>query len=775
MVIHKDFQMIRDRFMSNFPTTGEFLFQKFIENKGLNVFAPLPNKAETKEFRCNVVGVEIKEDEQCFHVEGLIATSHIDNTDIEEGVGIPDRIPKETLESFADQINSNKSARIMGAHHSEGTNRNPVYLNWVESIGAENLVDNATGKEFFGEADVSVTPAKVVTLVDGEHGLFVDTKLFKNDPMTPKIIDGFNNGHFNSFSITYETDGFQTTDFEKNGEGLVRVLLPTTRLAGYTASSHPKNLNTIATGYGFKEFKELINLNNNNLPSKSEGLNLHGENRVQKEVEKMSKENLEKKEDPAQDPKDDPKADPKVDADPKAPEQPSQEKVEQPSNGNEDPEQKEFLKFKADKKVREQKEIIDNTVSKIAEGVLAKVEIKEKVIQNKDNPVVSKEVSLELKEFKEVINNPGIELKEQFRRAAAACDFKELNWQESFTPAVESREYKNFGVNGRKLEFKGLGITTNQNTDTDYLQSSAELQDIYDPVIYNALNQTTLLWNLLAKDDFSKKGNNQAQFTLKTAANTSAAFYLGNAVTTGNVTRLKYQTKFKKLQVGVSVDGDMIAAARGGPVSDVFAQEVMDSTLDMLAILNLALFAEVGLETVAAVIGLEYITDSAGNTSLYNLTRTAANRLGPDSAGDTYINGSATVISMANIRSAIRQAILESANKSNLVWVTAPLQGDMLRNSMDDARRLLTSKATDFGFSTDLFVDGIPVFEDKDCNTDDWFLIDLETHRVAMWIPPTIERLGKSADSEDAFVKMYFATYNRAPRRMVQIYNNATS
>lgn len=88
---------------------------------------------------------------------------------------------------------------------------------------------------------------------------------------------------------------------------------------------------------------------------------------------------------------------------------------------------------------------------------------------------------------------------------------------------------------------------------------------------------------------------------------------------------------------------------------------------------------------------------------------------------------------------------------------------------------MLSARNTDFGFSTDLFVDGIPVFEDKDCNTDDWFLVDLETHRVAIWVPPTIERLGKTADSEDAFIKMYFATYNRAPRRMVQIYSCATS
>ena len=130
---------------------------------------------------------------------------------------------------------------------------------------------------------------------------------------------------------------------------------------------------------------------------------------------------------------------------------------------------------------------------------------------------------------------------------------------------------------------------------------------------------------------------------------------------------------------------------------------------------------------------------------------------------------------MTNLRAAIRQAVLENASKRNLVFITAPTQGDLMRGKFDDSRRMLTSKDTDFGFSTDLFVDGIPVFEDKDCNTDDWFLVDLETHRVAIWIPPTIEKLGKTADSESAFIKTYLATYNRAPRRMVQIYGCATS
>ena len=741
---HADFKKIHSRFIKTYSIKkGESLYFAWLNKKGLDDTKPFPKKKEKKEFRCPVIGIEIKELEDCFHVEGLIATTHIDNVDLEDGVDIPDKITRETLESFAVQINSDKNARVMGVHHSEGHPYVP---------------------EYFGEADVEKTPARVISLTDGEYGLYVDTKLLPNDPATPGIIEDFRSGELNSFSITYDTDGFQTTDFDWVGDNLVRILGPKTQIAGYTAASNPKNPNAVATAYGFKEFKELV------------GMDQLNPKEVKKMEKKEVKEDEQPQETPAETPSETPADKPAEDSENKPSEDAEETATEAEKPSEDVGETKEFKVWKAQKKKLEEKELLDKTAGKIADSVLSKIEVKEKVLTDNTPSNKNAEVSLELKEFRDILENPEkVEVKEQFRRAGAVCEAIKLDWQIAYTPAAESREYKSFGVNGQNLEYKGLGLTTNQNTHTDYLQSTAELQDVYDPIIYNALNQATLTWNLFGKDDYSQQGNNHVQFTLKTAANTSATFYNGNAVSTDNVTRLKYQTKFKKLQVGVSVDGDMIAAARGGPVSNVFAQEVMDLTMDMLAVLNAALFAEVGLETASAIIGFEYITDSAGNTTLYNLTRSSANKLAPDSAGDTYINQNSTIISMTNLRAAIRQCVVDGSNKRNLVFITNPTQGNLLRGKFDDSRRMMSSRDTDFGFSTDLFVDGVPVFEDKDCNTDDWFLVDLDSHRVGIWIPPTIERIGKSADSEDAFVKMYLATYNRAPRRMVQIYGAATS
>lgn len=723
---HEDFQKIHGRFVKQYgQEKGKSNYYAWLSKKGHTEEKAFPKGKEKKEKRCIVKGLEIKETELEFHVTGLIATTHIDNLDYEEGIDVPDMISKDTLDSFAEQINDNSEARIMGVHHSEG-----------RSINAE----------YYGVADIDASPARVVELTDGEFGLYVDTKLLKSDPATPGLIKDFKNGTYDSFSITYDTNNFMSTDFDWMGDKLVRVLQPDTKLYGYTAATDPVNPNARVTDFGFKEFKELFKTN--------------------KEGHKMEEETPNAGEASTPDESTEQKPDAVV-------EEEATPKVDAPIESGEDAEQKEFRQWKQEKKLTEQKEFIEQAAEKITKKVMESVEVKEKVLKSSTDP----KVSLELKEFRSMINDVEgkVELKEQARRCAAVMTSLNLDWQEMTNKGARNREYKDFGTNGRNLEYKGLGLSSNRPTDSDYIQSATELQDVFDPFIYNAINQETMTWNVLAKDDLSKKGNNLVQFKLKTVANTSAAFYSGNSVSTGNVTRANYQTKMKKIQVGVSVDGDMIAAARGGPVNDVFAQEVLDSTQDMMCVVNAALYGIKGAETDVAIIGFEYLANDNTYTSLYGLTRSSTNKLAPDTHTDNYINQSSTRVTMTNLRALKRNATDEGAKKRNLIYFCNPLQADMMRAKFDDSRRMMAAKDTDFGFSTDLFIDGIPVFEDIDCNTDDWFCVDSDSHRVGIEVPPTVERLGKTGDSEDAFIKMYCATYNRLPRAIGMIYGCATS
>jgi len=688
---------------------------------------PIPSDKPKERF-CYVYGYELKEDTNNYIIGGYIATTHLDSGfyDNSRETFIRDKISKETLNKWAGDINSgNPRSNKVSVHHQRDKH--------VAGVAVKGS-------------------ARVDNLKDGEYGLWVDTSIDKTHPNFNDTKNRLEGGFIDSFSIEFTTKDPMIDNYidgavseVPQGKGIVRTLLPNTILEGYTLASQPMNEHAIRV-------KEVT----------------CDKCKVELTEDKDCKLDLDKdtnKEEVI-----------KMETEVKTVEQP---KVEV---SKEDYAKLEKLR---DMEIKEQKEKeYIATKAKVMEEIKMeadKINVEVKVMKNPTN--IEKK---EYVEYKEVLSSRSVKQKdgtvlssismdEQWKRAGAYANdlnlFKGSDWKT--TKDIFTREYKVMYNNGL-MEFKGLGLTTNQNTDTDYLISAAELNDIFDPVIYNALNEKTVTWNLLKKDDYSNKGNALVQFALKTVANSTAGAYTGNAINTSNTTRLKMMTKFKKYQVGVEVDGDMIAAARGGPIGDVFAQEVNDSTASLLSVINVALFAEVGVETASGIIGFELISDSAGNTTLYNMTRSTTNKLAPASAGDTYINGASADLSLTNLRAAKRQALNEGCDLNNLVYISHPIQGDKLRGIYDEAQRMVPTSSR-YGFEGMMSFDGIPFFEDKDCNSDDVWLVDLDTHRVAVWVPPTLEMLGKDADSQKGFIKTYFATYNRKPRALVQIYGNATS
>ena len=225
MARHEDFDKIYKRFIVQYKEVkGPEIYTNWVNAKGYDDSKAFPKSKEKKELTCSVRGLEFKEENGIFHVYGLAASTHIDDLDLEKDIDIPDMITKDTLDSFSTQMNNNFSARVMGVHHSEGRQINPVH---------------------FGEADVVDNPTEVIQLSDGEYGLYVDTKLDMYKPETAGIIKDFQSGDLNSFSITYDTQGFLTTDFNWINDKLVRVLNPETQLFGYTAASNPVNPNIL--------------------------------------------------------------------------------------------------------------------------------------------------------------------------------------------------------------------------------------------------------------------------------------------------------------------------------------------------------------------------------------------------------------------------------------------------------------------------------------------------------------------------------------------------
>lgn len=668
--------------------------------------------------------LEIKEVEDQLITKGYIATTHFDGQDV---------ILKETLDVWADEINEGiPTKNKLSIHHDRQSQ--------VAGVGIK-------GK------------AEVHQFNDGHFGLYTESIINKSIDNYDNVKYELDNHMLDSYSIEF----YPPENPNYNDMG-ARVLDTTTDLRGWTLASRPVNGHAVMV-------KELIDDSIVDKPQSTQKQTINLKEDIDVKMTEVKETPVETK---------------------------PVEVKEQPILSKEDSklldaaklEQKEKVMKDAMVKIMESKELQDKIKGIVPDQKpLANKEEPEAKDEGKpDETPEEKESKSRGLEFKSIVNSETMEIKEKFRQVGLLAEKEGLVWAEGsdsigFKKSTERKDglqFKEFQCNGSKMEYKSLGITTNQNTDTNYLLSAAELRDMFDPVIYDALNQSTTTWGLLRKEDYSMKGNNQVQFVLRTKANATAGFYTGNSVSTSQGGRLKLQTKFKKCQVGISVDGEMIAAARGGPIGDVFGLEVSYGTEDMLTVINSALFAEAGLETASDCIGFEYITDSAGNTTLYNMTRdgdkTSAdyNGLSPDSAGDTYINGSSARISIANLRKAITQAKKEGADTNNLVFITNPTQVELFEGIYDASQRLMPTSSR-FGFEGRPSFNGIPVFDDKDCNEDDWWLIDLATHKIAVWVPPTLEMLGKRSDADEGFVKMYFATYNVNPRRMVQIYGNSTS
>jgi len=671
----------------------------------------------------NVIGLEIKEtDSGDLICKGYIATTHIDSgfPDSKRGLYIRDRIAKETLDLWATEINDSvPRANKVSVNHNR--------QHHVAGVGLKGT-------------------ARVDRLPDGEYGLYVETLVDKTREDYAEIKYRVEKGLLDSFSIEFMTrnpeDGeyYEGIKEELVGDSIIRTLGPGAQLEGWTLASQPMNEHAVM-------MKEII--------------------KFKEEYPMVEETKIESKEEEA------PKVEEVIEEQPEVVEEAKEEEVVVEVKESISEEDKKILLEAKELKLKESKE---NDFTEMKERLFGefKEELKKETVEvktqmNKENDNME---SKEMREYKEVFAKE-TSIEKQYAIAGKMADSLNLHFEGKETPASR-RSFKNFSTDGTMLEMKGLGMTTNQNSDTDYLQSTAELSDVYDPVIYNTLNEKTTTWSLLAKDDFSAKGNNQVQFVVKYGANATAAAYTGNAIATGYTQRLKLQTKFKKYQVGVEVDGDIIAAARGGPIGDVFSTEVRDSAETLGSVMNQAIFAEVGAETAAGIIGLPFLSDASGNATLYNMTRSSYAFMDGNS-GATYINASSADISLKYLRQAKRQSIVNGkSDLGDLIFVCNEVQGDKFRGIYDSIQRT-TPTSSRFGFEGRPEFDGIPIFEDKDCKSGSWFLVDLKKgYRAAIWVPPTLEMLGKDADSMKGFIKTYFATYSKHPNSIVEVYGCAT-
>ena len=680
----------------------------------------LSQKIVAKEYRFASNGIlEIKSKDDNLVVRGYIATTHKDS--------VNDVITKEALEQWASDINAGVPRANKVTYHHD---RNDVKVVGVGLKGS----------------------ARVDKLPDGEYGLYVETIVNKAHELYSDIEYEYKIGALDSFSIEY------TSPEGSKEDDSFRVLGPDTTLHGWTLASRPINDNAVM-------IKELVN-SNDCRSSKECGNEVKQMAEEQKEQEKIVALEAQLKE---------------LQAKIAQKEESEKDAVKQAEEAKAKDAEAEKKK-KMDEMYAKKEEELSNQIKELKEAVAKVSETKEAKL-NAD--VESKEVPIEIKELKEaigkkasykelaarvgvVLEKKGLTDRTQLKELANTAELEEKSYcSKYFVNRVEGKEF---------IEYKGLSL--GDNTNSNYVNattgiglSQAELQDTVMPVIFNALNETTVTWDLLSKDNMASQGTNRVVFVLKTG-NSGAYFSKGNTITTSETDREKYSIEYKKIYIGGAVDGDLQAYSKGGPFGEALALEIADRTIALKVKMNQALFDEnAGNKSGAEPLGIPAITDSAGNATLYDTARSAANKLSPDAAGDTYVDGSGG-LTEPMLRNAIEQATTDGSQLNDLIFVGTPAVINKYKALFDNKERLVpySDRA---GFKNAPDFEGVPLFADKDSKANSLFVIDTKALRAAILVPPTVEMLGKRSDSEEFFVKSYYAIYCTAPRRLVEIYSIA--
>lgn len=705
-------------------------------------------------------GVFYKAVDSDFYTEGFVATSHLDDAHLipEElgGTGLPDYIPHSTLQSIADQINTLAGAGAASLHHNRESQ--------VVGVAKE---------------------ASVKRLSDGEYGVYVVTQHNAKHPEFDTVKYEVENGMLSGYSIEYDPVDFH---FEVREGKEVRVL-DDIRVHGYGLASRPINPHAAIVDY---EYKELLCFSNPNL---KEGV---GGGVVMAEEKTKVVEAVESKE-------------AKVEA----------PKIVEAKESFSQEEYSEFLKFKEMNKAREHKEAIKKEVEAVLAGMNFKAPLKA------DARVEAKELEFkELKDYKEAVSK-GKPIQVQYKAAAALINKdielsakagvpdilrrsenapgvtekfvmgnKSQNWDigyqshgklsvkegEGWT-SVPQKAYGNLlQVKELSLQYKDLETDTNAGgwTYGSYNLSPAEMNDVFQPVIINQLNEQRTVWNTLQKVDFS--AYSQIQFRIRTTRNSTAGGQLESFDMTSNYTgnsgRRKISQPFSYYYVMVRVTGPEIALSQApGGIGDVYAAEVSDATEDLLRILDRAVIGTGAGTAENASLGFEGLIITTGN--LYGIDVTSIDagannfpRYPLEAAAVT--NAGSVRITLERIRTTISSCVNNGANQNDLVMYSHRTQQDFIRALIQDMQRIVPTSAR-VGFEGVIEVDGVPVLDDVNINTDDIFFIDSAHTKIGLKVAPTYEETAKTIDARNGFIKCYWNLYSDKPSHNAWVHTLATS
>jgi hypothetical protein len=670
-------------------------------------------------------GITLKEDGITY--SGLIATTHPDR--------VGDILSKTALEQMAERINSDAAGGVQGAYRSIS-----LHHDWIRE--KDPTLDEA--------GFIIPGTAAVVSLKDGHHAVKVDfvvNEHYRGNMPATELHDRIKNGSIAGLSIEFRPDESQSRKVSYHGQEYRFV-----------------NAIEEFAGVGFARARMIAN------PQAI----------IYREIEELaSTEEIIVKESDAPEPVAAPEVVPEPVPEPVA-EQLEQAPAEEEVPAAEpeaQPEAKETdvstelaisLKEKTMQEFLSSKEFqtaVDNEMAKVIGKKVA-------LLDNKEDDSMA-ELPLSVKEMSTALGKKDVfEFKEAASKYFAEHNemlFKEMKG--AGIPLNTTLQVKCDGANLRivgNLEVKDT-LNTASNTTT-YTQSPVEFADIYLPAIIETFNQQTNLFGAVRKVPHIEGGNKYGWRLVADQKTSLSVDPDDPSIVKSPVAKVKVQTDIKEYRVGVSVTDYMLHHSRAS-IGDLFMIEVEKRMRDLMKDLNRDLFTEQVDTTGTKILGLEAVADSAGNTSMYGLTRSVANRLAPDAAADTYqaVGGALTT---ALLRGALRKVEVDGASRGSLRFVVNPIQRDkMLELEKANIRYMGDPAMANLGFglmkgAVQLMWDGIPVIVDPDCQTDSVFVIDDESYFIVISRPPQMIGLAKVGAAEEAFISVYLAAVYEKPRRI---------
>jgi len=720
---HSDFVKIHSNFVSEYgKEKGEKLYHAFINKHSYDDTGSFPKKEKEEYF---ISGLEFKEEDGEFFVEGFISTPDPDNNDIVGTGDLPEVILNQT--DLVKQLNENPQAALGSYHHNR--TEPPVCV-----------VEKAELKE---HPKTKKPSAWIRAKVNKAH------EKFNN------IVYEVKNKIINGFSIEFDS---RANAVVKEVSGKLCRVFDSVPLFGYGLASRGVHPGAIITGWGIKEYIDYID----------------------------SKEQQDKHNKQEEDKMEDKEGDfikvSKVDYD-------------------------EIVKLKEAKQ-------LEDTKKKLREDI--KLELKELMPEDKRLPLYNKEEvknrlqTKELLAFKEavtknapidyqwmkvkevlrahpeIMENPRNQLSVEERMIRVKEGREEASWEIGYNGGgmltlketgekVPQAPYPNRIQIKEVLAFKDLETDTNKAhaswTYGSYYMSPVELNDIFQPVMVNQLNDERNVWNALRKEDFSKFSS--IQFRARTGRNTEAAGVAESAALTytGNVGRVKLQQPFSYYKVTVRVSGPEMALAEApGGMGDIYADEVKWSTEDLMRVLELGIVGAGDGTSESTCLGFEGLIITTGNLYGRDVTGAGYTTL----AAASVANASGARIKLQNIRDMLTACVDNGANQNDMAFFCRRIQQDFIKSIIQDLQ-MIVPLSTKVGFVGKPEIDGVPVFDAVRLNTDDLFLIDTAYTKIGIKVAPTYEETAKTIDARNGFIKIYFNLYSDAPNHNAWRSNLATS